>query len=34
MKEKEKNKHRKRKKRCGANDSESVRAKWFCCAFK
>ena len=23
-----------KKKWCGANDSESVRATWFCCAFK
>ena len=31
--ERQKNKDRK-KERSGANYSESVRAKWFCCAFK
>ena len=31
--EREKNKDRK-KERSGASYSESVRAKWFCCAFK
>ena len=34
MKEKDKKKKDTKKQRSGASYSESLRAKWFCCAFK
>ena len=34
MKEKSKKNNDRKKQRGGATYSESVRAKWFCCAFK
>ena len=34
MKEKGEKQQRQKRKRCDGSYSDSVRAKWFCCAFK